>query len=133
VKVELHDFKLNKIYEAADRCDECGGAIFFKITWIDPETHDIGQIEWECSRCGINDIDTVGWTVADKPVEFMGKQFHPLTARANIGPCLNCGKLVIGVPLILFLNEGRKGELDFCFTCVKKNRWDEKLFGARMV
>jgi len=133
MRIRLRDFKLNHIYKAADKCEECGGEIFYKITWIDPETHDIGTIIWECSKCGINDIDNVGWTIANKPVEFMGKQFFPLTARANIGPCLNCGKLVIGVPLILFLNKGEKGELDFCFSCVKENGWDEKLFGARLI
>ena len=41
----------------------------------------------------------------------------PLKARGNIGPCLACSCLVVGVPLILFIDEGRKGEFDFCFKC----------------
>jgi len=127
LRVRLTDFKLNYTYEAADRCDECGDKIIFKITWIDPESHDLGTIEWECVGCGLSDMGIVGWTFADKPVEFMGKQFYPLTARANIGPCLNCGKLIVGVPLILFLNGGTKGELDFCWACVKRRGWDREL------
>jgi len=133
MKVSLSDFELNKTYEAADRCDECGGKIVYRITWVDPDSKDFGSIEWECKRCGMNDVDTVGWRLDDKPVSFMGRKFYPLTHRANIGPCLNCGKLVIGVPLILFLDKGEKGELDFCLGCVKKNGWDEKLFGARLL
>jgi len=133
MRIRLRDFELNRIYKAADECDECGGEIFYKITRIDPEIPYMGIIEWECQKCGMSDMDVAGWKTSDKPIEFMGKQFHPLTERSNIGPCLNCGRLVIGVPLIIFLNEGRKGELDFCFTCVKKNGWDEKLFGAKLL
>jgi len=133
MRVSLLDFELNKDYEAADCCDECGGKIVFRITYRSPDHPNMGAVWWRCLRCEREDVDIVGWEQADKTVEFMGQKFYPLTARANIGPCLLCGKLVIGVPLILFLDKGEKGELDFCFTCVKKNGWDEKLLGARLL
>jgi len=131
VRVRLGDFELNKLYEAADPCPYCGGRVECKVTYIDPEDRDLGDLSWSCTVCDAGDVDIVGWRQADKPVEFMGRKFYPLTHRANVGPCLACGRLVVGVPLILFLDKGRRGELDFCFPCVRKNRWDVKLFGAR--
>lgn len=133
--------------EAADRCEFCGAKYVVKITSVAEEGY-FGEIEWrvyhskECLNRydeGTGDElfgefdegwDVAGWTLAEKPVDFMGKKFYPITSRGNVGPCLNCGKLVIGVPLILFLNKGHKGQLDFCFSCVKKNGWDQKLLGA---
>jgi len=132
VKVSLLDFKVNELYDAADRCGDCGGKVVYRITWVDPDCGYVGEIEWECLECGAWDTDIVGWRQADEPVEFMGRKFYPLTHRANVGPCLNCGRLVVGVPLILFLDKGEKGELDFCWRCVRREGWDEKLLGSRI-
>lgn len=120
-KPQLNDFPLNTPFDAADVCEKCGGKLRVTITFIDPNSdHTFGGLFWECEQCGDNGQDIVGWKLASKPVKILGKEFYPIILRANIGPCLNCGKIVIGVPLILFLNEGHKGELDFCFSCSKK-------------
>jgi len=68
----------------------------------------------------ISEMDFAGWEFMDKTFRFRGREYYPLKSRANVGPCLNCGRLVVGVPLILFIDEGRGGELDFCFECVEK-------------
>ena len=119
MKTTVNHLKLNEVCEAADPCDLCGGKIIYEVTFIDKE-NNVGDVSWECTQCGAGGPDILGWTIAKNPVDFMGKKFYPITSRANIGPCLNCGKLVVGVPLILFLDEGRKGELDFCFSCAKE-------------
>ena len=118
MKVTVSDLKLNEKCEAADPCDLCGGKILYEVTFVDGK-NNVGDISWECTQCGAGAEDILGWILARNPITFMGKPFYPIKSRANIGPCLNCGKLVVGVPLILFLDEGRKGELDFCFRCAK--------------
>lgn len=69
---------------------------------------------------------------ADKPTHFMGKQYYPFTARANIGICHACEKLIVGVPLILFLDQGRKGQLDFCHECAKERGIYKRLLDSKM-
>lgn len=121
MKVELKDFPLNTPFDVADECPGCGGKLRATVTFTDPESdHTFGDVFWECQQCGDNGRDIVGWKLSETPVKIMGKEFYPITSRANVGPCLNCGKLVIGVPLILFLDQGRNGELDFCFPCAEK-------------
>ena len=120
MKVELKNFPLNTPFDAADECECCGGKLRVQITWVDPNSdHSIGNVSWECQQCGDKGEDVAGWALSKKPVNMFGKEFYPIISRANIGPCLNCGKLVVGVPLILFLEKGRRGELDFCFPCAK--------------
>jgi len=65
-------------------------------------------------------MDVAGWEYMKEPFKFNGREYYPLKCRANIGLCLECGKLIVGAPLILFIEEGRKGELDFCWSCAKK-------------
>ena len=121
MKVELKNFPLNTPFDAADDCQNCGGKLGVTITYTDPDSgHTFGDLFWECKQCGAGAHDVVEWQLSEKPVKMFGKEFYPIIARANIGPCLNCGKLVVGVPLILFLEKGRRGELDFCWSCAKE-------------
>jgi hypothetical protein len=131
----LKDFKLNEWFEAADGCEVCGGKAEVMVTHVD-DTGTFGMVEWhidhkaDCPEVyGGDEEDSVavqavqdfaGWEFMSEPFTFHGRQYYALKSRANIGPCLNCGKLVIGVPLILFIGEGRRGELDFCWGCVKR-------------
>jgi hypothetical protein len=131
----LKDFKLHEWSEAADSCEFCGVKFEVRITWVD-RTGCFGDIEWRISHrpdCpGKLDeetgeeanfeslIDIAGWEFIDKPISLNGREFLPLKCRANVGPCLNCGRLIIGVPLILFIAKGEGGELDFCFGCAEK-------------
>jgi len=135
----LKDFPMNVWMDAADTCEFCGAKYQVKITWVN-EQGTLGDVEWRVkhakncpsldtepeiqqvvNRLGfVGDVDVAGWEFMPKPFELKGKQYYPLKSRANIGPCLECGKLIIGVPLILFIDEGRGGELDFCWQCVKR-------------
>lgn len=131
----LKDFPKNQWLEAADGCEYCKEKYNVMVTWVD-ETGAFGDIvkklehKEDCPErfdyeTGVEQgqillHDIAGWEFMDKPVKLFGKKFIPLKSRANVGPCLSCWKLVVGVPLILFIDKGRGGELDFCFTCAQK-------------
>jgi hypothetical protein len=131
----LRDFPLHEWFEAADGCDICGAKYEVMIVSIDKEGV-FGFVKWRITHkpdcpdrfneeTGEEEAfqygdDVAGWEFMPEPFTIQGKQYNPLKSRANIGPCVNCGRLVIGVPLILFIEKGKKGELDFCFECVKR-------------
>jgi len=131
----LKDYPLNEWIEAADGCEYCKAKYQVRITWIDPE-ENVGDVEYRIRHeedClgkydlrGVEileddvDADIGGWTYMEKAIAFRGLNLYPLKSRANLGPCLICEKLVVGVPLILFIDEGRGGELNFCFGCAEE-------------
>lgn len=126
----LKDFKLNEWMEAADGCEYCGAKYEVRVT--DLWSANFGDVEYrikhkpDCPEKFMDEDeeepawDNAGWEFMEKPIIFRGNQYYPLKSKANIGPCLECGKLVIGVPLILFIDDCRKGELDFCWDCAKR-------------
>jgi len=131
----LKDFPFRKWLDAADCCEFCGARYQVRVTYVD-ESGCFGDVEYRISHaedCAERfdeetgeelkpaefTFDVAGWEFVDKPVTILSKQFLPLKARANIGPCLECGK-TIGIPLILFIDEGRGGELDFCQKCFEQ-------------
>jgi hypothetical protein len=133
----LKDFPKGEWFEAADGCEVCGAKYMVRVTQLYSSV--FGEIEWaithksDCPERFAEDMDVgegkeftesdwdnAGWEFMPNPLAFRGKQYYPLKSRANIGPCLSCGRLIIGVPLILFIDKGRKGELDFCSECVKR-------------
>lgn len=124
----LKDYPRNVWMEAADACGFCGAKYQVKVTWVD-ERGCFGDIEWkiphkdDCHELIYEEEsegnDIAGWEFHDKVYSLMGREYYPLKTRANIGPCLQCRKLVVTVPLILFLDGGNEGELDFCFGCAK--------------
>lgn len=130
----LKDYPQKKWLEAADGCDQCGVKREIKVIWID-ETGNFGEIftrirhSKDCSErydietgmdCGETLLhDVAGWTFKRKTIRLKGKTFTPLASKSNVGPCLNCGKLTIH-PLILFIDKGRGGELDFCWSCAEE-------------
>jgi len=135
----LKDFPKGEWFEAADGCEVCGAKYKVRVIDLDKDG-TLGTVEWaithkpDCSERFAEDMDefignkeftesdwdNAGWEFMPEPFTFQGKQYYPLKSRANIGPCLSCGRLIIGVPLILFIDKGRKGELDFCWSCVKR-------------
>ena len=72
-----------------------------------------------CLACGFTDYDIAGWEIGHKTYTILGKKYTPLKSRANMGPCVACERIVVGVPLILFIDEGRGGELDFRMECAE--------------
>jgi len=131
----LKDYPFKTWMPAAGRCEMCAATYVVKIVWVD-ESGTMGDVEYRVeheegcperydSETGINrgsfgDVDVAGWEYMDTPMQFRGLELYPLKSRANIGPCLRCERLVLDVPLILFLDEGRGGELDFCWECAEK-------------
>lgn len=124
----LKDFPQGKWLDAADGCEVCGAKAkvmvegVFKsgaygwVRWVIPHKIDCPESEETIEK----GQDAAGWEFMPKPFTLKGKQYYPLKSRANIGPCLECGKFIIGVPLILFIDKGRGGQLDFCWGCTKR-------------
>lgn len=119
--------------EAADGCEFCGVKYEVKVTCVD-KTGDFGDVSYSIKHrdycperqdpfMGETAIDVfhdiAGWDFSDRKLHMAGKEWPTLKVRANIGPCLNCWKLVVGVPLILWPGDG-KVELDFCFKCAEE-------------
>ena len=116
----LSEYPLNQWVEAAGECPQCQSKqVQVMITWID-DSGNFGDIAIKCLNCGFSDYDIAGWEIGDRTYTILGKQYIPLKSRANTGPCVACGRIVVGVPLILFIDEGRGGELDFCMECAEK-------------
>jgi len=141
----LKDYPLDEWMEAADGCDLCGERAWVKVTWVD-ESGDYGEAyfktphrpdcpnfrdayeSWDDPWVDYPDEpretpkpvperrEIAGWEWSERTITLAGREWTTLKARANIGPCLNCMKLVVGVPLILWPSDG-KVELDFCFSC----------------
>jgi len=124
----LRDYPLNEWIEAADGCDLCGEKARVMLTWVD-ESGDFGDVviqhrhKYDCldpEMCGFGEhADVAGWKFSDQTIYFAGREWATLKSRANMGPCLNCWKPVVGVPLILWPKDG-KVEFDFCFKCAKE-------------
>lgn len=142
----LRDYPLNKWIDAADRCESCGARYQVKVTYVD-ETGSFGDVEWKVDHIpdcpegldydsdiiGIHQegFDIAGWEYMDKPFTLKARHFYfenlkedlelyPLKSRANVGPCLLCGKLIVRIPLILFIDEGRGGQIDLCGSCAEE-------------
>jgi hypothetical protein len=132
----LSDCPFRKWVKAADGCEFCGAEYEVRVTYVDG-SGCYGDVEYRIRHrknclerfneetgeeidCAESVFDVAGWKYLFKPVELKGRVFLPLNCRANVGPCLNCGRLIIGIPLILFIAKGESGELDFCFGCAEK-------------
>ena len=139
----LKDYPLDEWMEAADGCEFCGAKYQVKVTWVD-ESGDFGDVETRIEHdlscpevlnslmgvyC-IEDQDIAGWEWSDRKITIVGRKWLALKSRANIGPCLSCGKLIVGVPLILWPKDGEV-EADFCFKCGKELGILDQLLGGR--
>ena len=131
----LKEYPRDEWLEAADECEYCKSKYEVRIHEVD-ESGCFGLVEWRIHHklhcpeimeylegatvTEVSSMDVAGWEYMKEPFKFNGREYYPLKCRANIGLCLECGKLIVGAPLILFIEEGRKGELDFCWSCAKK-------------
>lgn len=122
----LKDYPRDEWMYAADFCEVCGARRQVRVK----EVHGDGLygvveiMERHGPGCPMRfethpyeRSDHAGWEYTCESVKLYGREYTPLKARGNVGLCLGCGKLIVGVPLILFLDEGLGGELDFCFGC----------------
>lgn len=134
IKKLLKDYVQDKWLEAADGCDYCGARYEVKVESME-EDGSFGDVAYrilhkkDCpdrydpmtghDTSGEVFHDVAGWTFKRKTVSLLGRKLLPLATRANIGPCLSCGKLIVHAPIILFVDVGKAGELDFCTDCVE--------------
>jgi hypothetical protein len=135
----LKDYPRNEWLEAADGCDLCGAKARVMVTWVDESgdqgdvhvqhRHDVDCPDPEMHGFG-EDLDVAGWEFSDKTITLAGREWSTLKSRINIGPCLNCWRLVVGVPLILWPEDGDV-ELDFCFDCAGELGILDRLKGGR--
>ncbi len=124
---QLADYPIGKPFEAADGCQFCSSKYQVTITEVD-DAGMWGTVEYSLAHeddCpdrwlldDSNEIDILGWTFSPLRVAFGDWNGQPLASRPNVGPCLNCWRLIIGVPLILFDPNGAY-QMDFCFECVE--------------
>lgn len=135
----LKDYPLREWLEAADGCEFCGAKYEVQVTLVD-ESGDFGEVSYrirhqdDCPErygefmpgtlhSGLESygevLDGVGWKFSHRVLKIAGREWPTLKSRANIGPCLSCWKLVVGVPLILWPEDGEV-ELDFCFKCAEE-------------
>ena len=127
--LRLKDYPGNKWLPGAGECESCGAPYEVLITYLD-EGGDYGTVQIKiqhkkgCMDEGPYGVfpepEWAGWEFTGKTHRLLEREFWPLKVRANVGPCLKCWKLVPETPLILFLDEGRGGELDFCFKCAEE-------------
>ncbi|NWG10113.1 MAG: hypothetical protein HXX80_07425 [Nitrososphaerales archaeon] len=74
-----------------------------------------------CKTCGYEDEDLLDITYgADYMIGDL--TFKRIVSRGNYSKCVRCGLILTGTndkdfPMILFIDEGRQGELDFCRDC----------------
>ena len=124
---QLSDYPIGEPFEAADGCQYCPAKYQLTITRVEGDLgnveysithHDYCTDRWDEDGDLEHELEIVGWTLSEHIVRVGVWNGHPLTYRANIGPCLNCWKLVVGVPLILFPADGGY-QMDFCFKCVE--------------
>ena len=136
----LKDYQRGEWMDAADFCEMCGARHQVKVKEVQSDgLYGVVEImERHGPGCPMRfeaypyeRSDTAGWEYASERVKLFGREFTPLKERGNVGPCLGCGKLIVGVPLILFLDEGCGGELDFCFNCALELGVIDKLRSGR--
>jgi len=131
----LKDYPLNVWQQAADCCEYCGAPYYIQVIFVD-ESGNYGEVAFKAEHttdCMLEPGDKVihdvaGWEFAEKTVGLFGKEWTPIIARANVGPCLNCWQLV-RAPIIMFLQEGKGGELDVCLKCAAELGFFKRLAG----
>lgn len=121
----LKDYPVHEWMETADGCIYCGAKHEIMILDVN-ESGDLGDIkirrhhEEDCFDPESEDVfDVCGWVFSHSKLHIVGREFPTLRSHLNAVPCLNCWKLIVGVPVILFLENGEY-EADFCDTCIQE-------------
>ena len=128
----LGDLPRDTWIEAADGCDLCGARHQVKVRSVEghygeadiriihrphcPATYD--EDPGGPDGYGVCDRqESAGWEYGDQKIILGGQEWTPIVARADVALCLGCGRLVVDGLIILFIDEGRGGELDLCPGC----------------
>jgi hypothetical protein len=122
----LRDFPVDEWFEAADGCNYCGVRYRVMINMLE-EGGLYGEVvvrDGHMPECfGASEVDRLelaGWEYGSKRVTINGVTYRALWRRCDVTICLNCGRLIVDSPVVVFLDGGRHGELDFCQDCVEE-------------
>ncbi len=80
------------------------------------------EVRVRCPDCGFEDEDILLIKYHQQPYLIQGREVKRIIARGNYSLCVACGHILSGCsdhdfPLILFINEGKDGQLDLCIGC----------------
>jgi DNA-directed RNA polymerase subunit RPC12/RpoP len=124
----LSDYPRDKWFETADTCDDCGAKYLARVAQLDEDglfglvqyvvTHTPDcEVAYDNEGLVDTDLVTAGWAFAQEQFTFLGRAYWPLVERAEAFPCLECGRLIVTVPITVFIERGEKGMLTFCPEC----------------
>ncbi len=127
------NYPLNQWMEMGDDC-ECGAPREIRITgltddvlFVTKRVHHVPGCYDSAGESGlIEETDMMSWEFNGKTANFGGVDYPVISKYANGCPCLRCCRLT-DTPILLFLKEGRMGELAFCKFCVEKHKMLEGL------
>lgn len=130
MKKLISDFPLQRWLDAA-KCDECQTPYMVIFTFIDAKKN-VGDIQYKCEHsagCPQYDFegsgveegsDMAGWEYGKGYMQLNGKIYPGYSSVLNKAPCMECGKMVLDIPLIMWSND-RLFEVHFCFPCARSN------------
>ncbi len=99
-------------YQESEYSSHCGAKMLAKV--------EDGWGKFKCEN-GHEEEDSVGWEYFSTPVFFQGQYYLPFSKRGNHAHCVNCGRILYEIPLILWGPSAPvkvEWELNFCFACV---------------
>ena len=128
----LGDLPRDTWLEAADGCGLCGARHQVKVCSVEglygeayvriihrphcPAAYD--EAPWGHDGYGVCDRrESAGWEYCSWRIVLGEREWTPIKDRAGVTLCLSCGRLVVDGLIILFIDEGRGGELDLCPGC----------------
>ena len=132
----LKDYPQGQWIPAADACQSCGAPKEVRVTYVD-DSGRAGSVEirahhrkdcFESAGEMEEGDDIAAWNfflprifIRNKAVSAYASWFYAFSDVSNISPCVNCWRLVTGVPLILFGPDQKnvQWEIHFCDDCVK--------------
>jgi hypothetical protein len=99
--------------------------LFGMVEWSITHKPDCPETAYDEEEKGLDwDVEGAGWELGDQPVTIALpngelKQYYPIVVKSNVAPCLECGRLVVGTPIIVLIEE-LNSELDFCPECAER-------------
>lgn len=89
--------------------------------WGEPEK--VSEEIWrcKCKKCGFEQEEALFqqfWP--RKTIKIKGKAYRALKRWGNISQCVECGKVIFDVPLILWDKKDPSKAVSFCWKCVEK-------------
>jgi len=128
----LGDYPRGTWIESADGCDLCGARHQVNVRSVKGHYGEVDVRMVHRPHCpaaydeapggpdGYGACDrqeSAGWEYGGRRIVLGEREWTPIAARADVALCLGCGRLVVDGLIILFIDEGRGGELDFCLGC----------------